>query len=84
MDNFVIYKAHTALSNKDALEITLEVWKEGILMKKKNVVSRFKSSGIWPTVFPEMHSRWRLFNDYGIKSNLKEVQPWITCREVVR
>ena len=52
MDKFIIYKARTALSKKDASEITSESWEEGILMKNKNIISGFKSSGIWPTIFP--------------------------------
>ena len=50
-------------------------------MKKKSIVAGFNISGIWPTIFPEMQSWWRLFNYGGINSNLKEVQTWITCRE---
>ena len=44
----------------------------------------FESSGIWLLSFPKMQSRWRLYHDGGVSSKKTEIQPWITCREVVR
>ena len=83
MDNFVIDKSYTECLGMNALAIPPETWGEVILTKKKNIVSVFLSSGIWPTSFPETQSQWCLLNDGEINSNLREVQPWLTCRDIV-
>ena len=80
----MIDNACTSFSKKDAVAISSKAWTEGIVKKEENIVAGFESSGIWPLSFPKMQSRWRLYHDGGVSSKKTEIQPWITCRKVVR
>jgi hypothetical protein len=84
MDNFMIEKACTSFSKKDAVEISSVAWNDGIIDKKHNIIAGFKSSGIWPLNFSQMQRRWRLYHDGGVNSKKTPIEPWITCRDVVR
>ena len=58
VETFMIENAVTSLSKQDGIKLSSSAWKEGISEKSANIISGFKSSGIWPISFPAMQHRW--------------------------
>jgi len=53
--------------------------------KKQNIVSGFKTCGLWPPSLKAMTKRWTRFNGGGIEGEMQdEVVTWIRVREEVR
>ena len=61
---------------KDALTISTLAWKEGIVEKAGNILLGFKAGGIYPLSFPEMHTRFQLFQDQGIEASYQKPE-WL-------
>ena len=81
--NYMIVNGKTTLTKKDALTISTLAWKEGIVEKAGNILAGFKAGGMYPLSFPAMQTRFRLFQDGGIKASYQKPE-WLQAREVVR
>ena len=79
----MIDNACTSFTKKDAIAIASEAFVEGVIDKKENIIAGYKAGGIWPVSFPQMQSRWKLFNVGGVDSTKVSVAPWITAHEVI-
>ena len=76
-------KCYCIYIKKDAIKVASAAWTDGIQAEKKNILSGFEVSEIWPLNVTAMQARLKLFQQGGI--NLKKVEPvpWITCHEVI-
>ncbi|OQR96207.1 hypothetical protein ACHHYP_16594 [Achlya hypogyna] len=85
--DFMVDTATVNLTKRDAIGIASRAWEEGVVAKRRNAVSGFRTCGLWPLNFPAMQARLALFKNGGIGPKTKkkrgiEVAPWI--RELVR
>jgi hypothetical protein len=84
LDQRMIENSIVSISKKDAIELSSIGWIEGIQAKKKNKLSVFEVSGIWPLNFTAVQAGLKLFQDGDVNLTKIEAAPWITSREVVQ
>ena len=86
INQYMIDHASTSFSKKEAIKISSEAWKEGVIKKSANIISGFKASGIYPCSYPKMQQRWKLYHNGGMMQGkiAEGIQPWIIHRETIR
>ena len=72
------------LLKKNAIEISSDAWHERICSKKGNIISGFRTSGIWLPSIPAMKVHWRLYQDGGVSSKDNKAEPWLQFHETVQ
>jgi DDE superfamily endonuclease len=82
-DQSMIENAIVSISKKEAIEVSSIALTEGIQAKKKNILSGFEASGIWPLNFKAMQARLKLFQDGGVDLTKVEAAPWITSCKII-
>jgi hypothetical protein len=80
----MIENAIVSISKKEAIEVSSIALTEGIQAKKKNILSGFEASGIWPLNFKAMQARLKLFQDGGVNLTKVEAAPWITSCKIIQ
>jgi hypothetical protein len=83
MESFMIENAVTTYSKKDSITLASSSWQHAVVNRQSNVISGFRTCGIWPLSFPSMQRRWLLYHNGGMDSKV-QVEPWLEIRECVR
>ena len=69
----------TVLTKKNVVQIGDKAWKSAIMSKPENIISSFRSCGIYPLSLPIMYSRLSLFDSGGIASKVVRTLPDNSC-----
>ena len=83
-EKFIMENGTLSLSKKEAIYISSKAWKEAIVEKPRNIVSGFKTSGLFPPSLPSMQKRLKLFEDGGVDDKRIQQESWVKIRKVVR
>lgn len=83
-EQFMIENATTTFSKKDMIQVASSAWRDAVIMKEKNIIHGFQTTGIWPLSFPNMQRRLSLFKSGGIAATKHDMEPWLQTKQVVR
>ncbi|KAH9105322.1 hypothetical protein LEN26_003173 [Aphanomyces euteiches] len=70
-----------SISKEVALKIASSAWIEKV--QSSNMISGFKTAGIWPLSYDRMMERFKLFQDGGVPSSYLEAE-WMKRRDEIR